>query len=297
MKELIGNLWVFSILFLWSLFITPVSISISKRFRILDLPGGRKIHNSVVPYGGGLVLWTGYMMWSLFFSPQGPMIAYCGTGVTIVFLTGYLDDITPIRPIVRFGLHFFAAVLIIMPLAMTPLVKLILILWITGMTNAYNLIDGINGLCLMLFLASCCITTLWAPGSLWVPLIGLALGLLRWNFPRALTFLGDGGSTLLGFIFSSHLILSFTERIPQKNVFNLIFMLLLLGGIPAIDTLFAITRRSLNHGSPFLPDRGHLHHRLLDHGLSGISTVLTLTMIHGLFVTAGIVILLFTRVN
>lgn len=278
-------------LFLWSLVITPVSISISKRFRILDLPGGRKTHSSVTPYGGGLVLWTGYMLWTLFFSPQGAMIGYYGTSVTMVFLTGYLDDITPVRPIVRFGLHFIAATIVVSTLSMGLPEKMILIIWITGLTNAYNLIDGINGLCLMLFLTSVFITSLCTPKIYWWPLMGLSLGLLRWNFPQALTFLGDGGSTVLGFIFSSHLILSFAERIGGLDFFHLLVILSLLGGIPAVDTLFAITRRSLHHGSPFMADRGHLHHRLLDRGLTGTSTVLTLTVAHGLLLTSGIYLL------
>ena len=286
------SLWTFSVFFLWGLLVTPISINIAKRFRILDFPGGRKIHDTVVPYGGGLVLWTGYILWTLFFMPQMAATGYYGLSVTIIFLIGYLDDITPIKPVLRLALHFTAAVLAMIPFHIDWPTKILLVIWLTGMTNAYNLIDGINGLCLMLFLSAALVVSLESSNISWIPFIGLALGLLRWNFPKASTFLGDGGSTLLGFIFSSHFILSFPERITaMPNIVTLAVVLFILGGIPASDTIFAIVRRSINHGSPFVPDRHHLHHRLLDMGLPTWAVVVTLSILHALLLMAGMSIL------
>lgn len=291
MIECARSLWIFSVLFLWGLFITPVSINISKRFRILDLPGGRKLHDCITPYGGGLVLWTGYMLWSLFFSPQGTLLGNYGTGVTMIFLIGYLDDITPVKPWVRMIFHVLAAGLVVWPLDGGLSAKLILLLWVTGMTNAFNLIDGINGLCLMVFLVSSLVFTFFSPQIAWYPLAGLTLGLLRWNFPKATIFLGDGGSTFLGYIFSSHLVLSFPGKILSHHPVILVIMLFFLGGVPALDTVFAIFRRSISHGSPFAPDRGHLHHRLIDLGFSTPVTVLLLTSIHGAILVTGLFLL------
>jgi len=292
MDKLIIGTWIFSVFFLWGLIVTPVSVSIAKRFRILDVPGGRKIHDSVVPYGGGLVLWTGYILWTLFFMPHIAVGDCYGLSVTIIFLTGYLDDITPVKPMIRLSLHFVAATLVVIPLHIDLPTKVLLIAWITGMTNAYNLIDGVNGLCLMLFLSSAIVISMGSRNTDWLPFVGLTLGLLRWNFPKASTFLGDGGSTLLGFVFSSHFILSFQEKITEvPGIIMLAIILCVLGGIPALDTLYAVVRRSLKHGSPFVPDKHHLHHRLLDMGFSVCSVVAILSVIHGLFMTTGMLIL------
>jgi UDP-GlcNAc:undecaprenyl-phosphate GlcNAc-1-phosphate transferase len=113
-------------------------------------------------------------------------------------------------------------------------------------------------------------------------------GVLLWNFPQPRTFLGDGGSTLLGYICASHLAWSIFPDLFGKGFFSLAAVLFFIGGIPVIDTLAAMTRRLLTKKSPFSPDRGHAHHRLLDRGFSKQQTLAIMGIAHMALVLIGL---------
>ena len=279
------------LLFSWGVFVTPLSIHISNRYRIVDVPGERKIHSVITPRGAGIVLWLGFLLWSLFGLYEVPGIRGMATGVTIVFLTGYWDDMKTLNPAVRFFAHIAAAGIFLFTLSLPPAYLLLFLLWITGMTNAYNLIDGANGLCLLMFITASLCASFFGNGSLFFPAASMAAGVLYWNFPEAKTFLGDGGTTLLGYLYSSFLVLTLSPSLSDFTLTELPFLLLLAGGIPVLDTLFAIMRRLWREKSPFLPDRGHIHHRLLDLGLPAIYAVLILTVFQALIVSLGIFLL------
>ena len=279
------------LLFLWGVFVTPFSIHISNRYRIVDMPGERKIHSVITPRGAGIVLWLGFLLWTLFGLQQVPGIREIATGGTIVFLTGYWDDMKTLNPVFRFCSHIVAAGIFLFPLPLSPGHILLFLLWITGMTNAYNLIDGANGLCLLMFITASLSASFIGNGSLFFPAACMAAGVLYWNFPEAKTFLGDGGTTLLGYLYSSFLVLTLMPSLPDFNLPELPFLLLLAGGIPVLDTLFAIMRRVWREKSPFSPDRGHIHHRLLDMGIPAVYAVLILTFFQGLIVGLGMYLL------
>ena len=120
-------------------------------------------------------------------------------------------------------------------------------------------------------------------------------GVLLWNFPHARTFLGDGGATLLGYVCSAHLAWDIFPHFFRISIIHMIFVLLLIGGAPVMDTLFAMIRRILNKKSPFYPDRGHSHHMLLDLRLRTWQVLSTLVLVHGIFVMAGYRLLLARR--
>ena len=124
--------------------------------------------------------------------------------------------------------------------------------------------------------------------NVWLPLSGLVLGVLLWNFPSPRTFLGDGGSTLLGYICASHLLWSIFPDLFGSGFISLSFVLLFIGGVPVIDTLIAMTRRIITKKSPFSPDRGHAHHKLQDAGLSKTVTLLVMGVAHFTIVTFGL---------
>ncbi|MCX7829110.1 MAG: undecaprenyl/decaprenyl-phosphate alpha-N-acetylglucosaminyl 1-phosphate transferase, partial [Thermanaerothrix sp.] len=160
-----------------------------------------------------------------------------------------------------------------------------------GLTNAFNLIDGMDGLCLSMALVTMgCAMYFLAPFP-WVITIGLVLGVMIWNFPRAKTFLGDGGSTLLGFLCASLILWDAWGSLAGVGIIRLCITLFLLGGLPVVDTLSVMFGRVLRGASPFLPDRTHGHHRLLDMGLDKVKVLAVLVGIHLSLVVAGMLLL------
>ena len=253
--------------FFWGGLATPLSIRLARSYRILDLPDARKIHTGQMPRGAGLVLWTGYLLWALYAVAEAPSVRFTALGATIVFLIGYIDDMRSLSPFLRLGLHLLSSALAVLPLGLPPLTSFACAVWIAGVTSAYNLIDGVNGLCISLFIASSAGLAFLGAAPVWVVMAAAALGVLCWNFPCARTFLGDGGSTLLGYLFSAHFLTAAAPTLRGIGLNELVLLLLLFGGMPVLDTMIAFSRRILMGRSPFYPDKGHLHHRLM--GLTG----------------------------
>jgi len=284
-----ASYWLFAIItFLWGLSATSVSIALSKKFRLLDIPGGRKQHSNIMPRGAGIVLWSGYLLWALFVGNMGVEVPYIATGVSVIFLIGYMDDMKPLSPLLRLCFQLMASSCAVVALPLPLWQRILFAVWITGMTNAYNLIDGMDGLCLSISMITALLAAA-AGGSLylWLPLAGLIFGVLLWNFPAPRTFLGDGGSTLLGFICASHIAWSFYPDFFHCEFIRMCIDLLFIGGIPVLDTLSVMLRRIIAGTSPFLPDRKHAHHKLQDAGCSKLITLIILVMLHSAILTAG----------
>ena len=271
------KLFVFLLLgFFWGGLTAPVSIRLAGIYGIIDVPDARKIHKGNMPRGAGIGLWLGYMLMAMIISGQSPHIRYIATGATVIFLCGYLDDMCSLSPFLRLGLHIGASALAVIPLNLGFSAAVVSVVWLAGVTSAYNLIDGMNGLCISIFIASSLALFLLGKSYPGIYMGAMALGVLCWNFPSAQTFLGDGGSTLLGYLFASHFLASSSGVIRSAGIADVLMMMILFGGIPVVDTLTAFTRRMLTGKSPFYPDKKHLHHILIS--LTG-SNVLTVTII------------------
>lgn len=285
--------------FFWGLAGTSVSIALAKKFRLVDVPGGRKKHSGIMPRGAGIVLWSGYLLWALFVGNMGVEVPFIATGASLIFIVGYMDDMHPLPPLLRLCFQLCAAVCASYALPLPLWQRLLFVFWITGMTNAYNLVDGMDGLCLTLSLITV-LAAFSAGGSpVWLMLGALIFGVLLWNFPFPKTFLGDGGSTLLGFVCASHFAWNFFPDFFGRSLVNSCMCLFLAGGAPVIDTLSVMTRRIISKKSPFLPDRKHAHHKLQDAGLSKFCTLFVLAAIHFAILCAGFSLLgirLFPRV-
>lgn len=260
---------------------TPLSIYISRQYGIIDEPGGRKTHLQATPRGAGVVLWLGFMIYSLILPESATGLRIISTAATAVFIFGYMDDMKSLPASWRLGIHSIASLTVVLFIPVPLPVKFVLFLWIAGSTSAYNLIDGINGLSIAIFLLTACAGLFLSGEVSWIALFGLAGGVLLWNFPLARTFLGDGGSTLLGFICMSQFSFELPAIIGDASLFRWILIATLLGGIPVLDTIYSFIRRIAVGNSPFHPDRGHFHHILCDNGMPVLMTLLILVLLHG----------------
>jgi len=268
--------------FFWGGLTAPISIRLAGIYGILDIPDARKIHKGNMPRGAGLGLWLGYMLMAVVMSQSEymPELRYIATGATMIFFAGYLDDMCSLSPYLRLGLHMIAAGMAVLPLNVNIFVSALAVVWIAGMTSSYNLIDGMNGLCISLFIASS--IALFFLGSSYAGIYtgAMALGILCWNFPSAQTFLGDGGSTLLGYLFASHFITITLPNLRSAGLDKVIVLFVLFGGVPFMDTMTAFTRRILTGKSPFYPDKKHLHHILMQLTGSNVVTVTIMLSLH-----------------
>lgn len=276
--------------FFWGGLVTPLAIRLARNYRILDLPDARKIHTDRMPRGAGLVLWTGYLLWALHAVGASPFVRFSALGATVVFLIGYVDDMRSLSPFLRLGLHLLSAVLAVLPLRLPPLTAVACVVWTAGLTSAYNLIDGVNGLCISLFIASSMGLAFLGAAPVGVVMAAMALGVLCWNFPRARTFLGDGGSTLLGYLFAVHFLAAAAPTLRVVGLNELVLLLLLFGGMPVLDTMVAFSRRILGGRSPFYPDKGHLHHRLMSLTGSPLWAVACLWLMQSASLAGGIAV-------
>ena len=276
--------------FFWGGFTAPVSIRLAGIYGIIDVPDARKIHKGKMPRGAGLGLWLGYVLMAVIMSGDATYLRYVMTGATIIFFCGYLDDMCSLSPFLRLGLHFIASALVVLPLNLNIFLALIAIVWLAGVTSAYNLIDGMNGLCISMFIASSVILFLLGNSYEAIYMGAMALGVLCWNFPAAQTFLGDGGSTLLGYLFASHFLIIAMQNLQSHGVrfHELIILLILFGGVPVIDTITAFSRRILSGKSPFYPDKKHLHHILISLTGSNVFTVSVLLLLQVLILIGGL---------
>jgi len=288
----LSNILVFFLVsFVWSLFVTPLSIYLSRQFGIMDEPGGRKKHSCATPRGAGVVIWVGYTVFAVLFPDSGPGLRFIATGAAAVFLFGYMDDMSPLPAEWRLAVHFFAASIVAWGIPVPLHIKAVIALWITGSTSAYNLVDGINGLSLGIFGLTVA-TGLFLTGSTWWSVtLGLSAGVFLWNYPLAKTFLGDGGSTLLGFICISQFSRELPGLIDSKDLLAWLAVMFLIGGVPVLDTLYSFARRTLKGRSPFQPDRGHFHHILVDRGIPLFIVLVSLMTLHALSLFLAVLLL------
>ena len=294
-----------------SILVTPRLILLARKWGAMDQPGIRKLHRSSTPLWGGVSVFLG--MWAplvfLTFWDNAVTQRVAGqwdfflalllAGVAMLGL-GILDDKFHLNARWKFSVQIPVALLLVyfgvsfgsitvpgwgsLDLGMwgPPLT----VLWIVGVTNALNLIDGIDGLAagVTVFVAgtNAFIAVLNGNDMLALSmcsLCGACLGFLRYNFSHARIFLGDTGSLFIGITLA---VLSVGAN-AKGTVTASLFVPMLVLGYPIFDTLLAMARRSLLGRSMFTGDRGHIHHRLLAHGLSQQKTVWVLYGISLLF--------------
>jgi len=290
---------------------TPMAKKLAFKIGAVDVPkDGRRMHTKPIARLGGIAIVAGFTVSILlnfigldnFPADNGMELLGLFAGALIIVITGIVDDIRPVNAKIKLLLQIAAALAVIFisgtriesitnPFSPAGswyfgdlyfLSYFVTVLWIVGVTNAINLIDGLDGLAagvsaicsLSLFFIS--ITRNDIPqsvaffaGIVTTSLAGSALGFLPFNFHPAKIFMGDTGATFLGFVLA---VISIHGTVKSYAAFSIALPLIVLG-LPLLDTVFAVIRRILGRKPIMTADRGHLHHRLIDMGLSHKQTV------------------------
>ncbi len=289
--------------------LTPPVRVLAYKIGAIDVPtDGRRMHKRPMPRLGGLAIFAGFVVATLIFCDITPTLVSIWLGGLILCILGTLDDIFRLHWLIKLVVQFGAAGLAISQGVVINQIHVndsyvqlglwsipITLFWIVGLTNAINFIDGLDGLACgvsaISSLSTLCVMLLLGDTSsahVIAILAGACIGFLPFNRHPARIFMGDTGALFLGYtfalisvsgVFKLHTILSFA--IPLS-----------IFALPIFDTLFAIIRRLIHKKSPFSPDRGHLHHKLIDLGFTQKEAVGILYAICGIL---GLVAVTFTE--
>ena len=274
---------------------TPFVKELAKKVGAIDIPRDeRRVHKKPTPLLGGLAIFYGFIVSALCLCDIDMSVRGMILGSLIIVITGIFDDIYSLHPLVKLAGQILAAVVVVlhgvviyrlsMPTVIAPSGVLelgiisvpITIIWIAAVTNAVNLIDGLDGLAAgvssIASMTLFCIALIASENNIALitaALAGACFGFLPYNFNPAKIFMGDTGAMFLGFILST---VSIMGVFKAYAVISFIVPFLVLG-LPLFDTGFAIFRRVKNHKPIMGADRGHLHHKLLDMGFTQRQTV------------------------
>ncbi len=310
MTEIIYSLCAVICAALLAYSLTPLVRVLAIKIKAIDIPTDeRRMHQKPVPRIGGLAIFLAFAATTLCFCPFDRDLLTILVGGSALVLLGILDDIYRINAFIKLAVQVAVALFAVSQGVTISFLGLfgdyvefgiwsvpLTVLWIVGLTNAVNFIDGLDGLAcgvsaissLSLFLvmllsgssvAHCLITAI---------LIGCCLGFFPFNANPAKIFMGDTGALFLGYTLS---ILSVVGVFKTDMVLSF-FLPLSIFGLPLADTSFAIIRRLVHKKSPFAPDRGHLHHRLIDMGFGQKQSV---RILYALCAILGISAVMLTR--
>lgn len=291
---------------------TPIVRSMAFKVGAVDIPkDNRRMHKTPTPRMGGLAIFFGFLCSSLIFLPLTPQFQGMLLGAVIIVILGVFDDIYALPAKPKFLVQIVAALVAvyqgnIITVLSNPnifstepywnlgvLAVPFSVLWIVAITNSVNLIDGLDGLaCGVSTISSTTMLVIALTVSeshvaiLMAALVGACLGFLPYNLNPAKIFMGDTGSTFLGFILAVASIQGLFKLFAIVS-FAVPFLML---GLPIFDTCFAILRRLATGRSPMSPDREHIHHRLIDMGFSQKQAVATLYVISAILGLSAVIL-------
>lgn len=298
-------------------FLIPSIIHVAKVKNLVDVPGERRSHDVITPSLGGIAIFGGVMISIVLWTPFNLFgdLQYILAAFTIIFLIGAKDDILPMSPSRKFLGELFAVVILVtksnirlssfqglfgiyeIPYWFSVLISLVTVLMIV---NAFNLIDGINGLTAFLGILICVFMTGWffLVDELALSLIsfstaGACFAFLYYNMTPAKIFMGDTGSLFIGMI-CAILAISFIEinlQIEGESRYAIgaaPAVAIAVVSVPVLDTLRVFFLRIIRGRSPFKPDRHHIHHLALDSGFTHMESSIGLTLFNGLMIYLAI---------
>lgn len=289
--------------YLLGVFIVPFVIHFSQVHNLVDKPNERKIHHGAISRLGGIAIWLSAMITFLLlvvmsYYPYGKLLSGILLGSSLMFLLGLIDDIYGLNAKFKLVIQISIATIVFLlgisvdiiynpfgpAIHLGPIASYIItILWIVGISNAVNFIDGVDGLAgsvvtisaVTLGLVAVAMTPTNAISALIAFILaGSMLAFLTYNFNPAKIFMGDSGALFSGFMLAT---LSVTG--VMKSAALTMFVPFFVLSVPILDITFSSLRRILKGKSPFTPDAEHIHHKLLKAGLSQNKTVLILATI------------------
>ncbi|SMB88486.1 UDP-GlcNAc:undecaprenyl-phosphate GlcNAc-1-phosphate transferase [Desulfonispora thiosulfatigenes DSM 11270] len=292
--------------------LVPQVAKLAFKIGAIDKPNHRKVHSKIMPRLGGLAIYLGFTVMVLLTQELTSQIIGLILGSSIIVAIGVLDDVKDISPKIKLLGQILAALVLALfgvdvdfithpifgnTFSLGYFSLPVTIFWVVGITNAVNLIDGLDGLAggvstiaALILAAIGFMHGELVMASLALILAASTIGFLRYNFFPATIFMGDSGSMFLGFNLAAFSMMGLTKSITVISV----FVPILIIGIPIFDTLFAIVRRFINNQPIFKADKEHLHHCLLNKGLSHKQTVLT---IYGINIFLGVVGILLSKMT
>lgn len=290
-------------------FTTPLAKIVAEKIGAIDVPKDkRRMHKTPIPRLGGIAIYLGFLASLLFFGVLTPEILGIIAGTVIIVIVGIFDDRKPLKASVKLLFQIIAALIVAYSgvtinaitnpfsegyIVLGNLAIPITVLWIVAVTNAVNLIDGLDGLAAgVASISSVCLMVIALSASepniaLFTACIaGACIGFLPYNLNPAKIFMGDSGALFLGFVLAC---------ISVEGVFKAYTLIsfavpVLVLALPIFDTTIAVLRRIKNKKPIMQPDRGHLHHKLIDKGYSQKKAVLILYAIAGILGASAIVL-------
>ena len=300
--------------FIITFIVTPVVKSFAVQVGAIDVPDKKRhIHSHPIPRMGGLAIFIGFLLAVLLFANITTQVRGILLGAILIAVVGAIDDIINLNAWLKFGIQLIAAVIAVLsgviinvvtnPLLITSgqaitigvLAVPVTILWIVGVTNSVNLIDGLDGLACgvsaiaslsMLVVSMLVSTSNSNVATILAALCGACLGFIPYNLNPAKIFMGDTGALLLGYILATASVIGMFKFYA---IVTFILPVLALA-VPLSDTIFSFFRRVLHGQSPFKADRGHFHHRLLDMGLNQKQAVAVLYAISAILGLAAVLL-------
>ena len=295
-----------------SFLMSPLVKSFAYKIGAIDVPkDNRRMHKKPTPRLGGLAIFLGFMFSILIFVSIDRQLRGILLGAVIIVVLGVVDDITPLRAGFKFLVQIVAALVavyhgVLVEILSNPNVFSsepywylgwasipITVLWIVGITNSVNLIDGLdglaNGVSTISAITMLVIALLVSEGQtalIMAALVGACLGFMPFNKNPAQMFMGDTGSTFLGYVLAT---VSIQGLFKYYAIISFAVPFLILG-LPMFDTLFAIVRRLAHGQNPMSPDRGHIHHRLIDMGLNQKQAVAALYVVSSILGLSAVVL-------
>ena len=281
----------FAVAAVLSYFFTPPVKNFAHKVGAIDVPkDARRMHKKPIPRLGGLAIYGGFLCSILIFGQLDETMLCVLLGAAIIVALGIFDDVLALGAKLKFVVQIVAAAIPVCigdlqiglftnlnPLSDTPFVHLgilavpVTIIWIVGITNAVNLIDGLDGLAVgvssiaaITMLAVALLTGNMPIAITMAALAGACIGFMPYNLNPAKIFMGDTGSTFLGYMLATVSIMGLFKFYAVIS-FAVPFLIL---GLPIFDTANAIIRRVAAGRSPMSPDRGHVQHKLIDMGFN-----------------------------
>ena len=291
---------------------TPVVKSLAFKMGAMDVPkDNRRMHDHPIPRMGGLAIFLGFLLSVLLFAEITPQLRGMLLGSVIIVVLGIFDDIYSLPAMFKFVVQIVAALVavfsgnVIQTLSNPNIFSSDLywdlgvlsipvsVIWIVAITNAVNLIDGLDGLAcgvstissMTLLVISLVVSD--APAAiLMAALAGSCIGFLPYNLNPAKIFMGDTGSTFWGYVLA---VVSIQGLFKFYTIISFAVPFLMLG-LPIFDTCFAFIRRIAHGQSPMHADRSHVHHRLIDMGFSQKQAVAVLYIISAILGLSAVVL-------